>query len=232
MRAEARLRMATFTALLTGIAVASAGPARAQVAGEITVTPPAGNPSWSATAGETLGSGNSVVLGEVGWPGISAQYSRGLDEKSDIGLRASFLYGFEGTTNGLVGMNLAVPYKRNLSNDGKIAVAIHADPGVTLYGNNGLLFGVGGPVGVVAGYKLDDKLTLDAGADIPVLVSFANPSGVLFGPQVGVGAEYAFDKDMAVTFRSRVGPEFAIVSGGSGSAVTFSTLVGLAYKMH
>ena len=218
-------------ALLAGLALSSA--ARAQVGGEVTVSPNNSN-AWSATGGETVGSGNGVVLGEVGWPGISVQYSHGLDDRSDLGFKASFLYSFEGTTNGLVGLNLAVPYKRNLYRGSTLSVSGHIDPGVTFYGNRGPetgnLFGVGGPVGLIAGFRIDDRLSVDLIGDVPVLVSFSNPAGVLFGPQIGAGAEYKLDPNLAVTFRSRFGPEFGVVNGGSGGQFAFQTLVGLAYN--
>jgi hypothetical protein len=47
---------------------------------------------------------------------------------------------------------------------------------------------------------------------------------------VGLGAEYKLDKDLAVTLRSRFGPEFAIVNGGSGGEFAFQTMIGLAYN--
>ena len=225
-------RVGSIAALLGALALLVGAAARAQV-GEVGVGLNSST-AWSATAGQTVGAGNGLVMGEVGWPGISVQYSRGLDDRTDLGFKASFLYGFEGTTNGLVGLNLAVPYKRNLYTNGGLAIAGHIDPGVSFYGNRGPetgnLWGVGGPVGFVLGVRLNDRLTLDAIGDVPVLVSFSNPVGIMFGPQVGLGAEYKLDKDLAVTFRSRFGPEFAVVSGGSQSQLAFQTLLGLAYN--
>ena len=202
------------------LALGLASAASAQVAGEITL--PGATDNWSATAGRTVGSGNGVIMGEVGWPGISGQYSKGLDDRSDIGFRASFLYGFEGTTNSLVGMNLAVPYRRQLYNETRLGVTGHIDPGISFYGNRGAdtgnLFGVGGPIGLTAGYRMDDRLTLDLTGDVDTLISFSNPAGVFFGPKVGVGGEYKLDKDLAVTLRTKIGPEFGVVNGGSGAS--------------
>ena len=150
-------------------------------------------------------------------------------------LREIVLYGFEGTTNGLVGLNLAVPYKRGLYENGRLSIAGHIDPGLTFYGNRGPstgnLYGVGAPLGAVIGYRFDDRLTLAVGADLANLISFSNPAGVFFGPMVGLGAEYKLDKDLAVTFRSRFGPEFAVVSGGSAGELAFQTQLGVAYNM-
>jgi len=84
----------------------------AQIA-ETSVQPmPEGN--WSATAGRTVGAGSSMLQAEAGWPGISFTYLKGLDERSDLGFHVGLNYGFEGTTNRVTGINLAVPYRRNL----------------------------------------------------------------------------------------------------------------------
>ena len=226
-----RRRIFASTAVAAALAAFAAS---AQVAGELTLPGPGDN-TWSATAGRTVGSGNGVVLGEAGWPGISIQYLRGLDDKTDLGFKASFLYGFEGTTNSLVGLNLAVPYRRGLYENGRMTIAGHIDPGLTFYGNRGPntgnLYGVGAPVGAVVAFRIDDRLTLDVGADLANLVSFSNPAGIIFGPMAGVGAEYKLDKDLAVTFRSRFGPEFAVVNGGSAGELAFQTLLGFAYNM-
>src|SRR5947209_6995400 len=81
-------------------------------------------------------------------------------------------------------------------------------PGLTLYSNSGsTLIGVGGPLGIVVGGRVSESLTLDAGADIPVLLSFTNPFGLIFGPLFGVGAEYMVDRNLMVTARVRIGPE-------------------------
>jgi len=203
--------------------------ARAQIETSI---PIASDYDWSATAGRTVGANSSVLQAEAGWPGIGFTYLKGVNASSDVGLHVGFNYGLEGTTNTTAGVNLAIPFRHTLAVVGDTAFAFETQPGVTLYGNNGgLLFGVGGPLGVVVGFKLSPQLTLDAAADVPVLISFSNPAGFLFGPQVGGGGEYLIDRDVAVTARVRVGPEFALNTAGHGSQTAFQTLIGLAYNI-
>jgi len=203
--------------------------ARAQLV-ETTISP-TGDYNWSATAGRTVGNGNAVLQAEAGWPGIGLTYLKGIDERSDIGFHVGFNYGLENTTTSTAGLNLAVPYRHTLGTIGDTAFAFEAQPGISFYGNNGgVLVGVGGPIGVVAGFRLDPRLTLDVGADVPVLVSFSNPAGFLFGPQFGGGGEYLLDKNLAVTARFRVGPEFALNSSGTGAQTGFVTMIGLAYN--
>lgn len=186
---------------------------------------------WSATAARTVGRGHNVLQGEVGWPGIELAYLRGIDDRTDFGVRANFLYGFEGTTSTLVGLQLLAPYRRMLTTGEATNIAFHVDPGATIYSNNGsALVGIGGPIGVVAGWEVSPRTTLDAGADFPILLSFTNPTGILFGPLLGGGMEYAIDRNLHVTLRLRVGPEFALASGQTASQFAFNALIGLAYS--
>jgi hypothetical protein len=201
--------------------------ARAQIETSIS---PVEDANWSATAGRTAGAGNSVLQAEAGWPGIGFTYLKGLDERSDVGFHIGLNYGFEGTSSSAIGVNLAVPYRRTLATSGDTAFAFEMQPGLSIYSNNGAMVGVGGPIGVVAGFHVSPPLTLDLAAEVPVLLSFSNPAGFLFGPQFGGGGEYLIDRNLAVTARLRVGPRFALASGGSGSQTGFETVIGLAYN--
>ena len=221
-----RMAPAALGAALLALAFAPA--ARAQI--ETSYTPEVSG-DWTATGGRTAGAGNSLLQAEAGWPGIQFTWLKGLDERSDVGLHIGFNYGFEGTSNSATGFNFGVPYRRTLATMGDTAIAFQMEPGVSIYSNNGsALVGVGGPIGVVAGFHVSPRLTLTAGADVPVLLSFSNPAGFLFGPQVGAGAEYLIDRNLAVTARFRVGPRFALDSAGTESQTGFETLIGLAYN--
>src|SRR5437763_17152511 len=136
--------------LAAGMAAAAAlvwpAVARAQI--ETSVSP-FGDANWTATAGRTVGAGNSVLQAEAGWPGIGFTYLKGLDERSDVGFHIAFNYGFEGTSSSATGVNLAVPYRRTLADSGDTAIAFEMAPGLSIYKNNGALVGVGGPIGVV-----------------------------------------------------------------------------------
>ena len=187
--------------------------------------------NWSATAGRTVGNGNSVLQAEAGWPGIGFTYLHGATADTDIGFHVGFNYGFEGTTSTVSGLNLAVPYRHVLGQAGDTTFSFRTDPGLTIYGNHGsAMVGVGGPIGVVVGFRIDPRLTLDLGADVPVLVSFSNPAGFFYGPQAGGGGEYLLENNLAVTARVRVGPEFALNTADTGSRTGFTTLIGLAYN--
>jgi hypothetical protein len=193
---------------------------------------PAGATNWSATAAQTIGLGNSAVTAEAGWPGVGFTYLRGVGELTDWGLHAGFNYGLQGTTTRLTGGTIGVAYRHTLGSLSDTGFTLEAQPGLGLYGSQGsVLFGVGGPVGVVAGFKLDARLTLDLAFEVPILVSFSNPAGVLFGPQFGGGGEYQLTNNLAVTLRLRLGPSFAITSESSGTNLGFTALAGLAYNL-
>ena len=213
------------------------GAVRGQVAeepGTVGTLIPIGDRAWSATAGRTVGSGNNVLQGEIGWPGFSLTYLHGADERTDVGARINFNYGFMNTTNSVTGVDLQVPLRYRMTDNpsGGINVALQVSPGLTLYSNHGsTLFGIGGPLGVVAGTRVSDSLTLDAGAEVPVLLSFTNPFGVVFGPLFGVGGEYFVDRNLMVTARIRMGPEISLDHNGSNTQFGLQTLIGVAYNL-
>jgi hypothetical protein len=197
---------------------------------------------WSATAARTVGAGHDVVTAEAGWPDIAAEYLHGLDARTDVGARVAFDYGFMNTTIGLAGVDLQVVGRRFLMTSGQFDIEAHARPGLTFYGNNGeALFGLSAPVGVLAAYRVDPRLTVDAGVDVPILLSFTNPFGVIVGPLVGGGVEYRLERNLSLTAKVRVGPEVSLEStktdtqgnqiGGVTGRFGFQTLVGVAYGL-
>jgi hypothetical protein len=140
-------------------------------------------------------------------------------------------YGLAGTHQRMNGINLAVAYRHTLGGVGDTAFAIEMQPGLFLYSNDGPLVGVGGPIGVVAAFKIKQRVTLDLGVEVPVLLSFSNPTGFFFGPQFGGGGEFLLDRNLAVTLRFRLGPEFALNTDTTSTTLGFSALLGLAYNM-
>jgi hypothetical protein len=203
--------------------------ARAQLV-ESTIQP-AYDLNWSMTAGRTVGLGNGAILAQAGWPGIEFTYLKGVDERTDWGFHLGLNYGLFGTHEQLNGVNLAIPYRHTLGGLGDTAFAVEAQPGIFLYSNDGALFGVGGPLGVVVGFKFDPRLTLDLRAEVPVLFSFTNPTGFIFGAEFGAGGEYLLDRNLAATLKFTIGPEFSLNSDTTSTTTGFSALIGLAYNM-
>ena len=216
------------------LVAASAGRAQVeQYPGTAGTIIPIGDTAWSATAGRTVGSGNSVLQAEAGWPGISFTFLHGATERSDWGVRVNLNYKYLNMDRNLTGVDLQVPLRYALTdNTASVNVALQASPGVTFYANNGsTTFGIGGPLGMVIGTRVSDSVTLDVGVDFPVLFTITNPFGVVFGPLFGVGGEYFVDRNLAVTARIRAGPEVTLDHTGSNSQVGIQTLLGVAYNM-
>src|SRR4051812_18099563 len=58
---------------------------------------------WSVYTGKTVGNGETVVGGEVGWPGLYGFVLKGVSPKVDLGGRVGLTYGQEGiVTQGTV----------------------------------------------------------------------------------------------------------------------------------
>jgi len=189
---------------------------------------PIGDTDWSTTAGRTVGSGNNVLQAEAGWPGVSLTYLHGSSDRTDIGARINFNYGFMNTTNSLTGVDFQVPLRHRVTD----AVVLQASPGLTLYSNHGsTLFGISAPVGIVAGGHVSNSLTLDAGMEFPILFSFTNPLGIVLGPLFGVGGEYMLDRNVMVTARVRMGPELSVDHNGTNAQFGLQTLIGIAYNL-
>lgn len=138
------MRMGWIPGSVAAAALALLVPVAASAQVETTFTP-AGDTNWSATAGRTAGEGNSILQAEAGWPGIGFTWLKGVNERTDVGLHVAFNYGLEGTSENVVGVNLAVPYRHTLGSMGDTTFAFQAQPGVSFYGNGGVLFGIGGP---------------------------------------------------------------------------------------
>jgi hypothetical protein len=223
-----RARIAAATAAL----LLGAGAARAQVSASFPTA--SGGPIWSATSIYTVGENNNVFMAEAGWPGLSFTYLRGATDRSDIGGRINFNYGFQNTTNTLTGVDVQVPYRFRMTEDpgASVIFLLQMSPGASFYSNNGsTLFGIGGPIGVLMGKRVSERVNLNAAFEIPVLLSLANPFGVIFGPLFGVGGEYFVEKDLLLTARIRVGPQFALDHTGETTELGVQAMFGLAYNM-
>jgi len=128
----------------------------------------------------------------------------------------------------VTGINLAVPYRRNLVS-GDTDIAFQMQPGISIYDNDGVLFGIGGPVGVVAGStsarrsRWTSAWTSRCSSPSPI------PPASCSGRSSAAG-EYLIDRNLAVTARFRVGPQFGLTSSGTATQTGFVTLIGLAYN--
>ncbi len=130
---------------------------------------------WSVVGALTAGPGGNVVEGGLGWPGLSASYSRGLAPNFDLGVRISLNYGLEGlVTRVLPGAKLQGVVKFRAVESGPLSVAFIFEPGplfaVDQLGNS--LIGFAVPVGFRMGIAVSSAITLGLSVDVPLWVQF------------------------------------------------------------
>jgi hypothetical protein len=214
---------AVFGAGAVALALA-AGPARA-----------AEDAPWTVESGKTVGAGNNVFWGQVGYPGIWAELVHGTDATTEIGGKFAFNYGFEGIVNaGVVGLDFQFLLRKQFFDNGKIRIAGVFDPGILLYFPSGFtFFGITFPVGVEFGFPVSPQVSINASFDLPMYVLF--PSGgyntVFVIPLLfGGGAEYLIEKNLALTFKLKLGPSIVTGNYYGSTQFTLYVLFGAAYK--
>ena len=198
-------------------------------------TPPApqrGAPGhWSIVTGETVSPERDAIAGEVGWPGLSFSYLHGTSDRSDVGIRFDLLYGYENTTNTAFGLGADVPFRLVVNRSSHVAVGLHADPGLRIYTRLGgtdfmTRFPVGGSIGVQA----TPELRLAATADVAMAFNWTHTTYFEIGPQFGLGAEYARDRNLLLGLDLKFGPQFVTLSG-TGGELAFTAQVVVGYRM-
>ena len=195
---------------------------------------PAG-PGWSAHGAQGLDGEGHALLIEVGFPGVSAGYLRGVTSNVDLAVRLSGNYSYEGLLNPIVfgGRGEAELRVRLLELFG-MHLGIHLGAGVFSYFPlNSLVLGLALPLGVGVGIPLGPRLAAAVGVDAPMWITF-NSSGGFTVPILGNAAlEYFLDKNLAATLRLRLGPAL-LPSGfrfGGPSVLDLNVYVGMEYKL-
>jgi hypothetical protein len=86
-------------------------------------------------SGQTVGAGANVVRGQVGWSGIGADYSHGVDSTFDVGGRLGFNYGNEGINTGgnTLGLTVQVLLRKQFFEVAGFKVALTFNPGFLMY---------------------------------------------------------------------------------------------------
>lgn len=188
-----------------------------------------GGQGWSVQSAKTVGSGQTVLVGKVGWPGLSLGVLHGLMPKLDVGARFSFNYAFEGMTYPLwPGLKLQGLLRLAILEGDRVNLGLTFEPGPYFYFGPSTVAGLALPVGFVLGLPISSALTLNIGIDVPLHVRFG-PFGDLHVPILGgAGAEYFIDHGLAVTLNTRMGPTLVAYRTAT---FTFEALLGVAWKL-
>lgn len=176
---------------------------------------------WGLHSGDTLGSNDNMLYGELGWPDVAMGFQHGLSDKVDIGFRFGLGYGFDYTTGNQVGMSMLVPIRFSLAKNNRYSILFHFTPGLKFdslgdqecffhhhacYNDGRLAFGLALGIGMAFGFHLTREATLGFGFDMPVYFNLTNGTygaiPLLFGP----GFEYQIDNHIALGVNTRFGP--------------------------
>jgi hypothetical protein len=203
-------------------------------------------PSWTVASGQTVGEGNSVVRGQVGWPGLWGDYVHGIDPTFDIGGRFALNWGGPiGTTYGGqgIGIEAQLLLRKQFFDIGGYKVAFTFDPGIILQFPSGIStqFGLAFPIGAQIGFPVNDKLVFNATFALPMYALFGTYGSFYIPIMFGGGVEYQFQPNLAVTFSMALGPTIGTgsstningfnISYGGGTVFTLQAMVGIAYKL-
>lgn len=225
MRAARRMA-ACWTVVLT---VCAAGVAHAQTG--YTTAPAAVSDHWTVDSGETVGAGQNVLRGQVGFPGLWGDFIHGLDSTTEIGGRLKLNYGVEGIVD-LTHFEMAAQFlaRKQFVDTGKVKFALRFDPGILFWTGFGTTtFGITFPIEAQVGFPIDDKVTLNGSFALPMWVTFGDFSAFYFPIMFGGGVEYKLQSNLALTFKLAMGP--TIGTNGFGTHFTLDALFGVAWRM-
>lgn len=187
---------------------------------------------WSVLSGQTVGSGATVIVGQLGWPGISATLLHGATDKLDVGARLGLNYGREGIITDVVsGIRAQLVVRLKLWEKDRVTLGAWTAPGPIFYFDNAYytMVGLTVPLGFVVGIQASSALVVNVGVEVPFWVSFGAGGRANFPILVGAGAEYYLDRRLAVSLNFRMGPTVNYYRWGS-SVFTLESLIGVEYK--
>lgn len=188
-----------------------------------------GHHGYSVLSGETVGTGNNVLFGELGFPGLSAEILHGMNSQFDLGGKFTFDYGLEGRTDRVdPELKLNIVGRVNLLKKPKFNMGLHFDPGFFLWFDNGTHAGVAFPVGLQAGIPTSSALTITLSFDVATSLFLSDVETYALIPILfGAGVEYRLDPNTLLTFRLSMGPGIHTSTGG-GSSFILNSLFGIA----
>lgn len=210
-------------------------------------TSDSGSDRFSVTTGETVATNRDMVSAEAGFPGFTFGYTHGMNDHFDAGLKLDLLYGHRFTTvQSQFGMGLHAPLRIVTYRQNRVSVMLHADPGLDFYTAPGnppvcaafgincapsAAFGIDLPVGITVGYQATPEVRIAAGADLPLIFAVSpSPAHLQIGPMFGGAVEYYFERQWAVGFNVRFGPQFYTFSNSSAQ-LGFVTEATLGYRL-
>lgn len=189
--------------------------------------------SWSTLSGRTVGLGQTVILGQAGWPGFSATLLHGLAPALDLGAKLTFNYGEEGIVTQIVpGIKVQAVARVTFFDNEKLNLGMRFEPGPLVYFTSfETTAGLALPVGLQLGISLSSAFLLSVGVDAPVFRTFGAAGGWVFPILFGGGLEYFVAPDLAATFKVEIGPAVDTRGFRPISNLALEGLFGIAYRL-
>jgi hypothetical protein len=211
----------------TGTTTPSYGTTAAQTYG---TTDSSGSSHWSVDSGETVGSGQNVLRGQVGFPGLWGDFIHGIDPTTEIGGRLKINYGVEGLTSS-TNFEMAAQFlaRKQFVDTGKVKFALRFDPGILFYtAFSTTTFGITFPIEAQVGFPINDQVILNGSFALPMWVTFGTFGTFYIPIMFGGGVEYKIQSNLVLTFKLAMGPTLATAGG---SSFTLDALFGVAWRM-
>jgi hypothetical protein len=166
---------------------------------------------------------------------VSVAGHLGYTDRLDVGARAAFTWGQDGTLfsgpGAVPGFRVQASARYQLLSAGAVTLGADFAPGFGIDYPPGvqtprILL----PLGLTAGVHLGDALLVHAGLDLPVTVTPGAFGGVAFPILLGGGVEYRLGQALEVTGRLLMGPSVALTQAGTPARLALELAVGLAYR--
>lgn len=186
--------------------------------------------SWSAIGGKTLPPGANTLTAEVGFPGISGSYLRGLVPGINLGGRVGFVYGVEGLfREGGPGLKIQGLLKVRFVDAGQISLALAFEPGFFVMGSylQGSRSGLALPIGFRLGIAASSAIAIGVHVDFPMWIEFGQFGGFNLPILTGGGVEYFITSELTVFARARIGPTIRTLRPAE---VTFDAALGVSWR--
>jgi len=186
---------------------------------------------WSIATGETVSPDRDAISFEMGWPGLTFGYARGLSDRSDVGFKIDFLYAMENTNNSTFGAGADLPLRVVVTRHERVILGLHIEPGLRVYTHNSVSnFLTRFPVGGTLGIQATPDLRLAASADLTMAINWSHTTYFEIGPQFGFAAEYNVDRNLLVGLNFKFGPQFYSYANPP-TDFAFTTEVVVGYRM-
>lgn len=218
------------------VALTLAGDARAQE-GTDSARYSGGGQGWSILSGKTVGQGNTLLTGQVGWPGLGVGLLHGANDRFDIGGRFAFNYGVQRMVEIVdPGIALTLLTRFNFLESRRFNLGMTFEPGLFFDFDENLSsspVGMDLPLGLQLGFPVGSTLMVHGGIDLPFFITFGSGGGLWVPVLLGGGLEYFVDRNLAVNFKMRMGPTFEPrrFRGRNDAFFTLESLVGLSYRL-